>query len=180
MESAVEQICREGGARVSTNVMVRNLDIAQSNTDTRRLKDCQSSVESSWLWMQRWFLPTTETGDHSDGPTRQTALPSSTLERESKTHTRNCANQMGGQDRLSLQAKLVLAGPPKQKTSCNVWHIARHCLPHRSSERARRQRGTDGGAACWHVPRRKLSQSLCWKGEDTQARAGVFRQCTKC
>ena len=39
VESAVAQICREGGARVSTNVMVRDLDISQSNsTDSRRLE----------------------------------------------------------------------------------------------------------------------------------------------
>ena len=38
MESAVAQICREGGARVSTNVMVRELDITQGNSDPRRLK----------------------------------------------------------------------------------------------------------------------------------------------
>ena len=42
VESAVEQICREAGARVSTNVMIRDLDIAGSNTDARRLGDTQS------------------------------------------------------------------------------------------------------------------------------------------
>ena len=38
VESAVAQICREGGARVSTNVMVRDLDIAQGNSDSHRLE----------------------------------------------------------------------------------------------------------------------------------------------
>ena len=39
VESAVAQFCREGGARVSTNVMVRDLDISQSySTDSRRLE----------------------------------------------------------------------------------------------------------------------------------------------
>ena len=38
VESALEQICREAGARVSTNVMVRKLDIARSSTDARRLE----------------------------------------------------------------------------------------------------------------------------------------------
>ena len=38
VESAVEQICRQAGARVSTNVMIRDLDIAGSNTDARRLE----------------------------------------------------------------------------------------------------------------------------------------------
>ena len=38
VESAVEQICLEAGARVSTNVMIRDLDIAGSNTDARRLE----------------------------------------------------------------------------------------------------------------------------------------------
>ena len=39
MESAVARICREGGARVSTNVMVRDLDLlGTSVTDGRRLE----------------------------------------------------------------------------------------------------------------------------------------------
>ena len=38
VESAVEQICREAGARVSTNVMIRDFDIAGSNTYARRLE----------------------------------------------------------------------------------------------------------------------------------------------
>ena len=39
MESAVAQICREGGARVSTNVMLRDLDISPpQNSDGRSLE----------------------------------------------------------------------------------------------------------------------------------------------
>ena len=38
VQSAVAQICREGGVRVSTNVMVRDLDTAQGNSDSRRLE----------------------------------------------------------------------------------------------------------------------------------------------
>ena len=38
VESVVEQICREIGARVSTNVVVRNLDIATRSADGRRLE----------------------------------------------------------------------------------------------------------------------------------------------
>ena len=38
VESTVAHICRESGARVSTNIMVRNLDIAQGNADARKLE----------------------------------------------------------------------------------------------------------------------------------------------
>ena len=39
LERAAAQVCREGGGRVSTNVMVRNLDIEGGNpTDARRLE----------------------------------------------------------------------------------------------------------------------------------------------
>ena len=39
MESAVAQICREGGAPVSTNVMLRDLDISlPQNSNGRRLE----------------------------------------------------------------------------------------------------------------------------------------------
>ena len=38
-ESAVAQICREGGARVSTNVMLRDLDVSPPHSsDGRRLE----------------------------------------------------------------------------------------------------------------------------------------------
>ena len=66
VESAVEQICREAGARVSTHVMIRDLDIAGSNTDARRLEvvaeglsifggvavgtGCNFCVHPSWGW----------------------------------------------------------------------------------------------------------------------------------
>ena len=39
MVESVAQICREGGARVSTNVMLRDLDISPPrNSDGRRLE----------------------------------------------------------------------------------------------------------------------------------------------
>ena len=39
MESAAARICREGGARVTTNVMVRDMDLAAPNPgDARRLE----------------------------------------------------------------------------------------------------------------------------------------------
>ena len=63
VESAVEQICREAGARVSTNVMVRDLDIARSNTDSRRLEVVAEGLSvfgSSWLWTRLWSPPTME------------------------------------------------------------------------------------------------------------------------
>ena len=49
------------GARVSTNVMIRDVDIAGSNTDVRRLevvpRDCPFSEVCSWHWMRRWCPP---------------------------------------------------------------------------------------------------------------------------
>ena len=38
VESVVGQICRESGAKVSTIVMVRNLDNATGSADGRRLE----------------------------------------------------------------------------------------------------------------------------------------------
>ena len=38
VESAIAQICREGGARVSVNAMLRDLDISAQVTDSRRLE----------------------------------------------------------------------------------------------------------------------------------------------
>ena len=66
VESAVEQICREAGARVSTNVMVGDLDIAGSNTRCTEVggrgrgtvhfrrcavgTGCNFGVHPSWGW----------------------------------------------------------------------------------------------------------------------------------
>ena len=40
MENAVAQVCREGGARVSTNIVLRDLDLdlTRASTDGRRLE----------------------------------------------------------------------------------------------------------------------------------------------
>ena len=39
LESAAARVCREAGARVSTNVMMRDMDpLPQDHTDTRRLE----------------------------------------------------------------------------------------------------------------------------------------------
>ena len=38
MESAAARVCREGGARVTTNVLVRDMDVAANPGDARRLE----------------------------------------------------------------------------------------------------------------------------------------------
>ena len=55
LESVAARICREAGGRVTTNVMLRDLDLAAPNMfDARRWKwwwtAFLSSVVSSWLW----------------------------------------------------------------------------------------------------------------------------------
>ena len=66
MESAVAQICREGGARVSANVMVRELDIAQGNSDPRRLEVIAEGL-SLFGGVQMALDATLVSAHHGDG-----------------------------------------------------------------------------------------------------------------
>ena len=66
VESAVEQICREAGARVSTNVMIRDLDIAGSNTDAQRLEVVAEGL-SIFGGVQLALDATLESAHHGDG-----------------------------------------------------------------------------------------------------------------
>ena len=51
-ESAVEQICREAGARVSTNVMVSDAATPMFGGWRSWKRECLCSEEYSWLWTQ--------------------------------------------------------------------------------------------------------------------------------
>ena len=54
-------MCREGGARVIANVMVRDMDVAADHGDARRLEIAADGLpmfkKCSWRSVRRWSLP---------------------------------------------------------------------------------------------------------------------------
>ena len=61
MEKAAAQVCREGGGRVSTNVMVRDMDVPSVGVgDSRRLEivvdGLSFSTGPNWPLTQHWCL----------------------------------------------------------------------------------------------------------------------------
>ena len=75
MESAVEQICREAGARVSTSwsETLTSLTATLMREGWRSLqKACQFLEECSWPWMRLWCPPIMGTGHPSGRPTKST------------------------------------------------------------------------------------------------------------
>ena len=72
LECAAAQVCREGGARVSTNVFVRDMDLAVHNAlDSRRLEVVADGLT---LWRGAQLIDTTMVSPHAttrhDGTTR--------------------------------------------------------------------------------------------------------------
>ena len=52
LEVAAAQVCREAGARVSTNLHVRDMDLAEFNLDGRRLEVVADLVPGCRGWRQ--------------------------------------------------------------------------------------------------------------------------------
>ena len=73
LEKAAEQVCREAGARASSNVYVRDMDLAEHNVlDNRRLEVLAGSL-SLWNGSQLAMDTTLESPLHRDGRARRKA-----------------------------------------------------------------------------------------------------------
>ena len=124
VESSIE-LCREAGARVSTNV-VRNLDIAHSGTDAR-LKVVAERL-AIFGGVQLAVNATLVSAHYCDGtPVRKAykmdgiALQ---LARRCKEARYPCSSN--GRARLVVIAgKCEDAGPSKPRAFCKAWHTAR-------------------------------------------------------
>ena len=122
-ESIVAQICREGGARLSTNVMLRDLDISPPHSsDGRRLK---------W-WQKGCVCSAVPAGDgtHRRKADVEDGVSLKEQEEAKRPHTRSCVGVMVEHDLWSLQERLEAGGLKKQRTS---WCLA--CEKSKSSPR---------------------------------------------
>ena len=152
----------------STNVMVRDLDIAQGFAQVGGY--CRRFVP---LWRSA-------AGSGRDigvcAPWRWNAAEESRHNQWSGSEARSEAE--GGQlcgtgGRARMQAKWADDGLEKRKLLCSVGHNTRRSRHRKSSRRAPRSRITDGGAVCCLVRQRKRSQLRCWNVEVTQERGRV-------
>ena len=118
LECAAAQVCREGGARVSTNVFVRDMDLAVHNAlDSRRLevvadgltlwRGAQLAIDTTMVSPLRW-----------DGTTRAANFDGAALEvaRRRKGTTYPELSGEGGRARL-----VVGGGARRRRNSSLLW-----------------------------------------------------------
>ena len=155
MESAVEQICREAGARVSTNVMVRDLDIAHSHTDARRFEvvaegvsvfgGVQLALDATLVSAHHGLGTPLRKADKIDGVALQHA-------RKRKEHRYPELCGLNGRTRLVVIAgrggRTVVSRNPGIPAKRVTWEGA-VSTPHLEGERT--GRGTGDGAVCWRA-----------------------------
>ena len=115
MENAVARICREGGARVSTNVMVRDLDLSQApGVDGRRLEVVGEGL-SLFGGAQLAIDATLVSALHGDGTSRagSATRPGAALVVARRRKERTCpelAGEGGRASSSSLQARSEVDG----------------------------------------------------------------------
>ena len=94
LESAAARICREAGGRVTTNVMVRDLDLAvptQLTLEGWKLWSmvCHCSVGLNWLWTPHWCALSMRTGQPAEEPLTQMEWLSQLLDEGRRRPTRS-------------------------------------------------------------------------------------------
>ena len=184
VESAVAQICREGGARVSTNVMVRDLDISQSNsTDSRRLEVIAEGF-SLFGGGQLALDATLVSVLHRDGTAKRRADTTNGVAlREARVRKERTYPELSGSNgraRLVVIAGEV-GGRWSQETKAFLWSLAsdKASSAPKVLRGVRGRRGTGGGAACLRAQQRRLSRRLCWSRGVHQAQVADFLLCRR-
>ena len=167
VESAIARICREGGARVSMNVFVRDLDLGPFNhLDGRRLEvvaDGLSLFGGAQLAIDTTLEPCVGMALQGKAQPIVMALPSGPHTDERKGLALNLRVQGDVLGWSSLPARLAGVGRPRQHTSCGLWQLRRletfptFCKP------ASRLLGSAVGPTSSHVQHSALSLILCWK-----------------
>ena len=127
VESALAQICREGGARVSTNVMLRDLDISPpQNSDGRRLEvvaegltlfgGCQLALDATLVSPLHGDGTQRRGADVTDG-----AASGEARKDKARTHPELCRGN--GRALLVVIAGEV-GGPWSEETKSFLWCLA--------------------------------------------------------
>ena len=126
LESAAARVCREAGARVSTNVMMRDMDLLPlDRPDTRRLEvvadglplhhGAQLAIDTTMVSPLRRNGAPRPRSTTVDGASLETARA-----RKERRHP-ELSGQKEGPVLLSSLAKLEDGGPRKHGISCDTW-----------------------------------------------------------
>ena len=166
LESVAARVCREGGARVRSNVFVRDLDLAEFNRfDARRLEVVADGLPL-YGGAQLAIDTTMVSPLHRDGKARRgTARTDGKALDEARKWKERTYPELPGE---GSRARLVVLGAEvggrwSQETvdflSSLAWAKVRD-LPEELQTLA--EHGSDGGACSWVVPRRRLSPCSSW------------------
>ena len=160
VESAAARICREGGARVTTNVMVRDMDLAAPNPgDARRLEIVADGLplfggaQLADLHFALWRINTTRDGRHG-------WCGVSGCQEEERTHL-SWVGRPPSRARLVVLAGEV-GGRWCPETRAFLSQLARAKARH--EPRILRQRVQQAWRSRWqaHAQPRKHSRGRCW------------------
>ena len=156
LECATAQVCREAGARVATNVLVRDMDLAAFNAlDSRRLKVVADGL-TLWHGAQlaidtTLIFPLRRDGQHLRRPDNGRSAP-----------TRNSLVMVAGHGWSCWLQKWVADGAARQRSSCAHLPKPGHNQSHCCFRVERRPRGCGGGVRCWHAVPHGPSQCPWW------------------
>ena len=176
LECAAAQVCREAGARVTTNVLVRDMDLAHFNAlDSRRFEVVADGLT---LWRcAQWAVDTILVSPLSrNGAARRRAANhdgaalGAVRKRKEDTHPETCEN---GRTRF-----VVLAAEVGGRWSVRLPNSC--VLSPRLERRAGwRQFGCVVGVLFWLAAQQGRLPSPCWTGIPRWGQATLCFQCTR-
>ena len=168
LEVAAAQVCREAEARLTTNVFVRDMDLAVFNVmDSRRLEVVADGL-TAFRGAQLAIDTTLVSAIRRDGTARPGAATRAGVAlaaaRRTKERTYPELTGEGGRARLVVLAEVGVDGRRRLHSSLLPCPTQRRSQSQNSSGAVWPQHGCDDGARCWLAVRRRLSPSLCLVG----------------
>ena len=180
LEVAAAQVCREAGARVSTNLHVRDMDLAEfNNLDGRRLEVVADGL-TLWQGAQLAFDTTLVFPLRRDGSARlgTTGLRWRKLVVGRNAPTLNCPGMGAGLAWWYWPLRLEAGGALRPPTSWSVWRRPRLLLPLLCCRAGSNKLTSGGGAPCLLVLRSARSLLRCWTAVQCQV-SGTSLRCTR-
>ena len=171
VESAAARVCREAGARVSTNVMVRDLDILPLDRQDGRKLEVVADGLPLFHGAQLAIDTTIVSPLRADGTPRPEshANDGAALRAARRVKTRTypeLTGEVGGLDWWCWRPKSEGAGQRKLKCSCASCPKRKQEQNQFPSRLKLELRGCTDGALFWHVAAQGRSGCLCWKSEE--------------
>ena len=168
LEVAAAQVCREAGARVTTNIFVRDMDLAVVNVmDSRRLEVVADGL-TAFRGAQLAIDTTLVSAIRRDGTARPGAATRAGVALAAARRTREDYPELTGEGGEPAWwfwlLRLGADGRRRLLSSLLPCPTQRRSQSQNSSEAVWPQHGCDDGARCWLAVRRRLSPSPCLVG----------------